>query len=364
MFINFNLNCEEQESRFNMIKRLKWNVLYDDDGDDDILDYSSDDSAEAGTAEASEALEILAKNDPELRTALKSLTENASLSDIEDEEDVESKESEEERSDSEEDEKENTEFREWRECDLCPGKHLLNDNDVEVHLKSRRHQKAFARFEREQTQNAGQNGTNDNVKEDSGDEEEGASKKVITKTSNDALTEAEKLQRDQKRKMKAKRKLKALKRRKWEKLQEQKKQEESYKVEREHEGDVDKKSEKILSATKVEPEVSETHPSIDLPKKERKRSKSDDKKKKTKRERPISMESEEFEEDSMNAKNPVEKSKSEEGNLNAVNGNTVKDMDVQSVATAKEERKQKLKAKRQEVREKKKRRRSQGINAK
>lgn len=130
-----------------MIKRLKWNVLYAEDGDvvssgSDSDD--SDDSVRIGTKFSDATLRKLQENDPDLAAALQT-NANASSddgnSDSESESHSEDPELDGNRWDDDQD------FVEWRECALCPGKRLLRDEDVERHIASKQHQLAVKRVE-------------------------------------------------------------------------------------------------------------------------------------------------------------------------------------------------------------------------
>lgn len=173
-----------------MIKRLKWNVLYGGgDGEESDSSLSSDSEAE-GAANPQELLEQLVKNDPFLNKFNDSDTENgADSSEI----------------DSEPENSENSGVESWktkedislrgsafRICELC-NKKLLNEKDVESHLKSRKHQATLRNIEK---------GKEESILDTATKEERGG-----------ARTEDE--NHSKKRKEAAKRKLKKLKERKW-----------------------------------------------------------------------------------------------------------------------------------------------------
>lgn len=225
-----------------MIKRIKWNVLYADN-EDQLSDSSesSNDSAQIGTEEAKVVLERLARNDPELfRSKLKYMAKSAEHGNDELSED-ESDESEELQSDVDPSEvrdfalvknddmksgKDKDGLCKLHECSLCPGKRLLNDEDVESHLKSKKHIAAAKRQRRMQD-------NNDTLHKEAPpsasakEGEAGAARRTDLsismlesgKIEPTVPREQPELEATHKKKLRAKRKLKSLKKRKWERSQ-------------------------------------------------------------------------------------------------------------------------------------------------
>lgn len=119
-------------------------------------------------------------------------------------------------------EEEDQEYMEYRECELCPGKRLLSDEQVEAHLSSKRHLRAVARLEKQlarekEREYTALNGkvSHEPIEGIDAEELNGGEKNGVVADG----TSQEQIRKGTRRKAKAKRKLKALKRRKWEKLQ-------------------------------------------------------------------------------------------------------------------------------------------------
>lgn len=182
-----------------MIKRLKWNVYYGGGGgqESDGGLTSSDESDVGRSHIANVQLEQLVRNDPalseilyqNLRTVVSSDSDENSSSD--------------EMSDGQPDLSDNEGEPDPRQvlkrsansqrCTLCPGKRMLNERDIEEHLKSKRHLRMVAKTE--------QAAVEDPKKKNDGEQ---------NKTEQNP-------KRLKKRKAASKQKLKALKERKWKK---------------------------------------------------------------------------------------------------------------------------------------------------
>lgn len=244
-----------------MIKRLKWNVLYADGGDEqsDFSDASSDDSAQLGSKPASRALQNLLKNDSQLadmrlhnsnNSSSRLYTASASDTDSSHSHSLNEQPTSDHYSPSDNDSLPDSvdpdvKYAEWRECQLCPGKRFLNDVEVTDHVASKGHRKAVARFETIQEAQRDENQSSEHSLQSSESHEQihqSVPKALVEKPAKLNATAAEKVStaeqakknsssrnakadnqesvhNAEKKKANAKRKLKAMKRRKWKKDQ-------------------------------------------------------------------------------------------------------------------------------------------------
>ncbi|KAJ8901762.1 hypothetical protein NDN08_003968 [Rhodosorus marinus] len=142
-----------------MIKRVKWNFVYDDDGAESESGTSSDElsadenerkegdpGGRSSSDEEYEDTEVLRKllfNDPTLRIsdadALEEEDEPQMLPEEEDGEVIQVLKTE------------KLKETKTRVCTLCKQKRLLNDKDVEIHVASKKHKKAEKRLKEDKT---------------------------------------------------------------------------------------------------------------------------------------------------------------------------------------------------------------------
>jgi len=137
-----------------MIKRVKWNFVYDDDGAESESGTSSDElsadenerkegvpGADSSSEEEYEDTEVLRRllfNDPTLRVS----DEN----DLEEEDAPQMLPEEEDGGVIQVLKTEKLKETKIRICTLCKRKRLLNDRDVEIHLASKKHKKSEKRL--------------------------------------------------------------------------------------------------------------------------------------------------------------------------------------------------------------------------
>lgn len=206
-----------------MLKRLKWNVLYNEDADDDgggvharvngddDTPYNEDsdsgdeddDSVDGDADEAKHVLQQLADNDPYLRAVPV------------DEEEKEEEEKEEKRTDLMD-----KDYIKGKECMVCSGKRLLSEADRRAHVTSKQHRKSVRRHEQRM-----QREDEDDEDEDSdSDKDTGRAKSTrpvgvecnASSKAQDAKesSEVKVSERGKKRKLREKKKLQALKKKK------------------------------------------------------------------------------------------------------------------------------------------------------